>query len=143
MLASIGRCYWKQVRLGKGAPDAQQKGINGNTILFAQPTANISFMELPPPTDALVDTMNIAFARSTQDLSRAYWATVKRSEYMRIVRERRQQCATFAHVSVRAGPGRDTASRGWRAGARPMLHAVSGRRGQSSSAFVGASIQGA
>ena len=101
MLASIGRCYWKQVRLGKGAPDAQQKGINGNTILFAQPTANISFMELPPPPDALVDTMNIAFARSTQDLSQAYWATVKRSEYMRIVRERRQQCATFAHVSVR------------------------------------------
>ena len=101
MLASIGRCCWKQVRLGKGAPDVQQKGINGNTILFAQPTANISFMELPPPTDALVDTMNIAFARNTHDLSRAYWATVKRSEYMQIVQERKQQCATFAEVSVR------------------------------------------
>ena len=47
MLAPIGRCCRKQVRLGKGAPDVQQKGINGNTILFAQPTANISSMELP------------------------------------------------------------------------------------------------
>ena len=100
MLASIGRCYWKQVRLGKGAPDVQQSGINGNTILFAQPTANISSMELPPAPDALVDSLNIAFARSTQDLSQAYWATVKRSEYMKIVRDRKQQCATFAHVSV-------------------------------------------
>ena len=101
MLASIGRCCWKQVRLGKGAPDVQQKGISGNTILFAQPTANIPSMELPPASDALVDSLNLAFARSTHDLSQAYWATVKRSEYTRIVRERRQQCATFAHVSVR------------------------------------------
>ena len=90
MLASIGRCCWKQVRLGKGAPDVQQKGISGNTILFAQPTADIPSMELPPAPDALVDSLNIAFARSTQDLSQAYyanyWATVKRTEYMRIVR---------------------------------------------------------
>ena len=98
MLAYIGRCCWKQVRLGKGAPDFQQKGIKGNTILFAQPTANIPSMELPPATDALVDSLSLAFARSTHDLSQAYWATVKRSEYMRIVRERKQQCATFAHV---------------------------------------------
>ena len=27
MLASIRRCCWKQVRLGKGAPDVQQKGV--------------------------------------------------------------------------------------------------------------------
>ena len=101
MLAPIGRCCWKQVRLGKGAPDVRQKGISGSTILFAQPTADIPSMELPPAPDAPVDSLNIAFARSTQDLSQAYWATVKRTEYMRIVRERKQQCATFAHVSVR------------------------------------------
>ena len=32
MLASLGRCCWKQVRLGKGAPDVQQKGISGNMM---------------------------------------------------------------------------------------------------------------
>ena len=88
------------MRLGKGAPDVQQKGITGNTILFAQPTADIASMELPPAPDALVDSLNIAFSRSTTDLRKAEWATIKRSEYMRIVRERKQQCATFAHVSV-------------------------------------------
>eukprot|EP00959_Pyramimonas_sp_CCMP1952_P428926 8983583-Pyramimonas_sp.AAC.1 len=41
MLAPIGRRCWKQVRLGEGAPDVRQKGVTGNTILFAQPTADI------------------------------------------------------------------------------------------------------
>ena len=73
MLASIGRCCWRQVRLAKGAPDVQQKGITGNTILFAQPTADIASMELPPAPDALVDSLNIAFSRSTTDLRKAEW----------------------------------------------------------------------
>ena len=45
MIGSHGRCCYKQVRLGKGLPDAQQKGINDNTIFIFQPTADISFME--------------------------------------------------------------------------------------------------
>ena len=101
MLASIGRCCWKQVRLGKGAPDVQQKGITGNTILFAQPTAEIPSMELPPAHDAFVESMNIVFSGTAHNLNKAYWATVKRAEYMQIVRERKQQCATFSHVSLR------------------------------------------
>ena len=101
MLASLGRCCWKQVRLGKGAPDAQQKGIAGNTILFAQPTTDIPSMELPPAPDALVDSLNIVFSGAHHNLGKAYWATVSRAEYMQIVRERKQQCATFSQVSVR------------------------------------------
>ena len=101
MLASLGRCCWKQVRLGKGAPDVQQEGITGNTILFAQPTAEIPSMELPPAHDALVESLNVVFSGKAHDLSKAYWATVKRAEYMQIVRERKRQCATFSEVSVR------------------------------------------
>ena len=101
MLASLGRCCWKQVRLGKGAPDAQQKGIAGNTILFAQPTTDIPSMELPPAPDALVDSLNIVFSGANHNLGKAYWATVSRAEYMQIVRERKQQCATLSQVSVR------------------------------------------
>ena len=56
MLASLGRCCWKQVRLGKGAPDVQQKGI-----LFAQPTADIPSMELPPAHDALLESLSVVW----------------------------------------------------------------------------------
>ena len=101
MLASLGRCCWKQIRLGKGAPDVQQKGITGNTILFAQPTADIPSMELPPARDSLLDSLNIVFSGAAHNLNKAYWATVKRAEYMQIVRDRKQQCATFADVVVR------------------------------------------
>ena len=49
-LASLGRCCWKQVRLGRPGDDAvQEKGLSGNTIFFAQPTADLPSMELPPP----------------------------------------------------------------------------------------------
>jgi hypothetical protein len=101
MLASLGRCCWKQVRLGRGEPDVQQKGITGNTIFFAQPTADIPSMELPPAANALVDSFNIILTRNLQDLSHATWATIKRDEYMNIVRDRKAQCATFAHVVLR------------------------------------------
>ena len=64
MLASLGRCCWKQVRLGRqGDPALQEKALTGNTIFFAQPTADVPSLELPPPPDALVDSLNIIFTR--------------------------------------------------------------------------------
>ena len=71
------------------------------TPLFAQPTADIPLMEQPPPVSALVDYMSIIFTRSLQTLQNAWWATVKRAEYMRIVRERKAECPTFANVVLR------------------------------------------
>ena len=80
-LSSLGRFCWKQVRLGRGgtaqpAEDVRQTGVNGNTIFFAQPSKDPSTMELPPPPDALVDTLNVVVSRSTDDLSKAEWAAV-------------------------------------------------------------------
>ena len=49
-LSCLGRVCRKQLRLGRGTPDLQQKGITGNTIFLAQET-----LDLPPETDALVD----------------------------------------------------------------------------------------
>ena len=95
------RCCWKQVRLGRASEETQQqKGLSGNTIFFAQPTAEVPSMELPPAPDGLVDTVNIILTRSVDDLRHAEWATVKRSEYMRIVRERKAQCPVFSEVKL-------------------------------------------
>lgn len=101
MLASIARCCFKQVRLGKGSPDAQQKGICGNAIYFAQPTAEVPSLILPPEDGALAEShLNIIFTKSVEDFSSAHWATVSREEYLRIVRERKRECAAFANVTI-------------------------------------------
>ena len=87
MLASLARCCYKQVRLGKGSPDVQQKGTCGNTIFFAQPAAKVPSLVLPPEDGALADThSNAIFMRSVEDLSKAHWATVNRDNYLRIVK---------------------------------------------------------
>ena len=102
MLASLGRCCWKQVRLGRHSdPAVQEKALTGNTILFAQPTADVPSMDMPPPPDALVDSLNVIFTRSLHDLSKAEWASVDREQYMRIIEERKLQCPAFSHVQVR------------------------------------------
>ena len=58
-------------------------------------------MELPPPTDALLDSFNVVFTRSLDDLSKAEWARVNREEYMQIVTERQLQCPAFNNIKVR------------------------------------------
>ena len=58
-------------------------------------------MELPPPTDVLLDSFSIILTRSIDDLRYAQWAIVKREEYMTIARQRKNECATFEHVTLR------------------------------------------
>ena len=102
MLASLGRCCWKQIRLGRqGDPAVQEQALTGNTIFFAQPTADVPSMELPPPLDALVDSLNVIYTRNMHDLSKAEWAVVNREQYMRLVRERKQCCPVFSNVIIR------------------------------------------
>ena len=57
-------------------------------------------MELPPSPDALVDSLNVIFARNLNDRSKAEWAIVNRDEYLKIARERKQHCPVFADVSI-------------------------------------------
>ena len=101
-LAALGRCCWQQVRLGRREdPAVQETGLTANSILLAQPTADIPSMELPPPPDALVDSFNVVFTRSLDDLSKAEWARVNREEYMQIVTQRHLQCPAFKNINVR------------------------------------------
>ena len=49
MLSSLMKCCWKPVRFGhRGDPATQEKALIGNVIFFAQPTANVPSLELPP-----------------------------------------------------------------------------------------------
>ena len=58
-------------------------------------------MELPPPPDAFVDSLNVIFTRSLHDLSKAEWASADREQYMRIIKGRKLQCPAFSHAQVR------------------------------------------
>ena len=100
-LLSHGRLCMKQVRLGRGCPSTQQKGVTGNTIFFARPTADVPSMELPPPTDALQGFFNIIFTRKLDDLRYAEWATVEREPYMELARQRKAECPSFLHTVLK------------------------------------------
>ena len=65
------------------------------------PPAGIPSAELPHPATALADCMNIISTRSLQTLQNAWWATVRRAEYMRIVREGKAECPTSGNVVLR------------------------------------------
>ena len=60
-LSCLGRACWRQIRLGRGAAHTQQRGLSGNVILLAQPSASIPSLEQPPPEDALVDALSVVF----------------------------------------------------------------------------------
>ena len=100
-------------------------------------------MELLPAHDALVETLNVVFSGAAHNLSKAHWATVKRAEYMQIVRERKQQCATFSEVSIREEVAPTRLPEDGVPDHIQNLSATSGWRRQSPGTFVGACIQSA
>ena len=70
MIAAARRVRMKQIRLGRrGNPAVQETALTGNTILFAQPTADDPSLELPPQTDTLVDSLTVIYTHSIEDLS--------------------------------------------------------------------------
>ena len=101
MLAALGRCCHKQYRLGRSSdPATQERALTGNTIFFAQPTADVPSLQLPQPSDALLDSFNVVYTRSIEDLSKAEWAVVDRAEYMRIVREGTQAAVPLSLIHI-------------------------------------------
>ena len=75
--------------------------LEGNTILRAQPTADVSCVGLPPPACAFVQILAAIVARNNHDLSMADWALDDSAVYMRIVRERTTCCPRCADAVTR------------------------------------------
>ncbi len=98
-LQCLGRPVWRKVIL-RGDPATTPHAFTGNTILLAQPSAGTAIEELPPPIDALVDTVTIAFAKSAAHLERATYLTVDRRNYLACARLRQKVCPTFQHVRI-------------------------------------------
>ena len=101
MLASLGRCCMKQVRLGQDKdPILKERALTGNTILLAQPTGDVPLLELPPPKDALTGTLNVIFTRSVDELQLAHGAVVDRAKCTQLVTDRKECCPVFKDVKI-------------------------------------------
>ena len=74
-LSCLGLVCWQQLRLGSGAPDLQEKGITGHTILVAQEllTLKSETLDLPTDKDAPVDGVNKSFAGRTGKRAKVGW----------------------------------------------------------------------
>ena len=60
-------------------------------------------MELTPLPNALVDILNVSFVRNGDDVKKAEWAIVNRSEYRSIVTKYKQHWQDFVDVSICKG----------------------------------------
>ena len=104
MLLCLGRPCYRKILLGKkGVPeDELQKGLAGNSVFLAQPTAGVAAMELPPGPTSLSDHLVIAFTgQSTADLSKAHWALVRKSKYLAAATFRKKVCPAFTEVQIK------------------------------------------
>lgn len=103
-LISLGRSCYRKVLLGrKGAPEEEaQKGLTGNSVFLAQPTAGLATQELPPSPDSLSDSLIVAFAGSnTYDLTKCQWALVRRNKYLEAATYRQKVCPAYTNVVVK------------------------------------------
>ncbi len=100
-LLSLGRACYTKILLGKGAPETRAQGLTGNTIFLAQPNPGQALLQLPPATDALVDSVVVAFTRSVDELEKARFLQVSREEYYRCAQLRQRVCPVFQDVVLR------------------------------------------
>ena len=97
-------------------------------------------MELPPPPDALVDTLKLVFSKSTGDLPKAEWAVVDKAAYMEGTsgEEARKAGGTIDGVDNAINANEGDEEYGYQRHARaltqprtcPVLHNSSVREGQ-------------
>ena len=69
-------------------------------FFFAQPSAVVASLELPPAAGDLADEINVLFTKTTNKLANAKWAQVNRREYLELVHLRKKQCASYTKVNI-------------------------------------------
>ena len=98
MLLSSARLVMKQLFLGRGTPDEVEKGLTGNTMIFAQPEA--SYEQVMPNMDAVTSGLVVLYCRSVADVSNARTLFVDREPYRRCLELRKRVCPAFQNVTI-------------------------------------------
>ena len=90
----------RKIILGKGSKDEQNAGLQGNTVLLAQPTTGDVMRVLPPQGQYVCDRIAVIFTTDKSDVSKAKPLFVSRSLYEECICLRQTVCYAYADVVV-------------------------------------------
>ena len=98
LLLGLGRPVMRVLYLGKGQRDEVHRGLQGNSMIVAQPSATYS--QVTPNVANAMSSLVIIFCNSVDDVTRAHTLIVNREQYKTGMQRRIQVCPVFENVSL-------------------------------------------
>ena len=98
LLLGLGRPCFRKLFLGKGQRENLQQGLTGNSVLVAQPRADLASL-LPPTTGNLLNHFVVIYGKSIEDVTKSQVLKVQRSAYEELLAVRTVTNEAFAEVT--------------------------------------------
>ena len=84
--------------LGRGPRDEVHRGLQGNTMIVAQPSAK--YKQVVPDVNHAISGLTVMYCQSVDEVSKAHTLTVQPEQYTPAMRRRIQVCPTFENVHL-------------------------------------------
>ena len=84
--------------LGRGPRDEVHRGLQGNTMIVAQPSAQ--YKQVVPDASHALAGLTVMFCQSIDNVRKAHTLMVQPEQYMAAMRRRILVCPTFENVSL-------------------------------------------
>ena len=88
----------RQIFLGQGCSSESHKGLIGSTILVAQ--AQAAKTEILPSINKLLDTLEIVFGKSVDEVRQCRALTVNRAAFLQCLELHQKVCPSFFDVQI-------------------------------------------
>ena len=98
LLLGLGRPMMRSLYLGRGPRDEVHRGLQGNTMIVAQPSA--VYTQVVPDVNHALTGLTVMFCKSVDDVSKAHVLTVQPELYVPAMRRRILVCPTFENVKL-------------------------------------------
>ena len=98
MLLGRGRPVMRKVYLGRGPRDAVHQGLQGNTMIVAQPSAQCT--DVVPNVHHCSSSLVLLFCKSVDKVRNAHALVAQRDRYKECMQRRIQVCPAFADVDL-------------------------------------------
>ena len=98
LLLGLGRPMMRSLYLGRGLRDEVHRGLQGNTMIVAQP--NATYKQVVPDVNQTLSGLNVMFCKTVDDVSKAHTLMVQPEQYAPAMRRRILACPTFENVKL-------------------------------------------